>query len=291
MASLAAVSRSQTTGTSLTILIRAALAGLCLAMPVSAWAQVAPTSYAPVDQTQMRPGIAPETDLIIELGIGGRLSPAFEGSGDYELTPFPIIRPRYVNIPGLGSFGGRDGTGFSISPVFGYTGERKGKDYDEVIGLNDVDATFDAGLRAAYGWQFAEVYGEARYAFGGAHGLIGEVGANAILRPTPAWEIKVGPFTSFAGDDYMDTYFSVTPAESLNTGGRLAAYEADGGIKSAGVNASVRYEFRQDWFVNAEASYARMVSDAGDSPITQAGDRDQFTVGLGISRRFTLDLF
>jgi outer membrane protein len=240
---------------------------------------------------QTTPGVAPGTDLIIELGVGGRVSPSFEGSSEYEVTPFPIIRPRYFNIPGLGEFGGRDGTGFSISPSFGYTGERKGEDFDEVIGLRDVSATYEAGLKAAYGWTHAEIYGEARYAFGGAHGLVGEIGANAIARPSARLEVKAGPFVSFAGDDYMDTYFSVTPAESLNTGGRLSAYEADGGIKSAGINASVRYEFKPDWFVNAEASYSRLVSDAKDSPIVRAGSENQFTVGLGVSRRFTLDLF
>ena len=61
--------------------------------------------------------------------------------------------------------------------------------------------------------------------------------------------------------------------------------------KSVGVAASARYEFRPDWFLNADASYSRFVGDAKDSPIVAVGDENQYTFGLGLSKRFTLDLF
>ena len=54
--------------------------------------------------------------------------------------------------------------------------------------------------------------GEARYAFGGAEGLVGEIGLNAIARPTETLELSAGPFASLASDDYTDAYFGVTPA-------------------------------------------------------------------------------
>ncbi|GGE29555.1 hypothetical protein GCM10007276_03460 [Agaricicola taiwanensis] len=269
-----------------------ALSGCCLSLAaVITPAEAADPEAGEFSAAPVTPGVAPGTDLIIELGIGGRVSPAYEGASEYEVSPFPIIRPRYVNIPGLGAFGGRDGTGFSIAPSVGYTPERDDKDYDDVAGLIDVDPTYEAGLRAAYGWRHAEIYGEARYAFGGAHGLVGEIGANAIARPTSQWEFKVGPFMSFASEDYMDTYFGVTPEEEIITAGRFTAHDPDGGIKSAGINAMIRYEFKPDWFANVEASYSRMLGDAEDSPIVEAGSKDQFAIGLGLSKRFSLDLF
>ncbi|MBN9058734.1 MAG: MipA/OmpV family protein, partial [Rhizobiales bacterium] len=72
----------------------------------------------------------------------------------------------------------------------------------------------------------------------------------------------------------------------------LAAYDAGGGIYSVGLKASARYEFKPDWFLNADAGYDRFVGDAKDSPIVAtAGSENQFTVGLGISKRFSVDLF
>ncbi|UIJ70407.1 MipA/OmpV family protein [Aurantimonas sp. HBX-1] len=121
--------------------------------------------------------------------------------------------------------------------------------------------------------------------------MVGGAGANAIYRLTPQLILKAGPFATLASEDYTETYFGVTAAESANTGFRLDAYDPEGGLKSVGVSGSARYAFRHDWFLNAEASSSQMVGDAADSPTVEAGDESQFTFGLGVSKHFTLDLF
>jgi outer membrane protein len=143
----------------------------------------------------------------------------------------------------------------------------------------------------AYEWTYAEVWGEARYAFGGADGVVGEFGVNAVARPMPELELKLGPFATLASADYMDSYFGVSAQESANTGLRVDAFDPDGCFKSVGVRGTARYEFQPTWFLNAEASYSKLVGDAADSPIVKFGDEDQFTFGLSISKRFSLDLF
>ena len=232
-------------------------------------------------------------DVVIELGAGGRLQPEYEGASDYEVSPFPIISLEYLNVPGLVEIGERDGAGdgFSIGPSFSYVGERDPDDHPELLGLDTVDATYQLGVRIGYESTYGEVYGKARYAFGGADGFVGEVGANAIARPIDTVELKVGPRLSFASADYMDAYFGVSAAESAASVSGLAPFDPDGGIKSAGVAATARYEFQPNWFLNADASWDRLVGDAGDSPIVDVGDENQYTFGLGLSRRFTLDLF
>ncbi|GGD34357.1 MipA/OmpV family protein [Aureimonas glaciei] len=232
-------------------------------------------------------------DLVFEIGAGGMISPKYEGSDKYEVSPSPIIGFGYLNIPGLFEIGstGPETGGLDISPSFNMIGERKAEDFDALKGLGDVDATYEVGIKLGYEWEFAEIYGEARYAFGGVEDIVGEAGANLILRPTPELELKAGPFATFAGEKYTETYFGVTAAQSANTGFRLDPYDPKGGIKSVGVNGSARYEFRPDWFLNADASYSQLVGDVADSPIVKAGDENQFTFGLGLSKRFTLDLF
>ncbi len=230
-------------------------------------------------------------DAVFELGAGVAVSPEYEGSDDYEASPWPILGLDYLSIPGLVTFGSINpqGGGLSIGPSFGYNGER---DDDDLDGLDDVDATYEAGLKLGYEWENAEIYGEARYAFGGADGFVGALGANAIARPSQALLLKAGPRATFASDDYMDTYFGVDPDEFVRSGGKFDAFEADGGFKSVGLEASARYEFAPTWFLNAEGSYMRLVGDAEDSPVVrEEGSEDQFTFGLGLSKRFSVDLF
>ena len=270
-------------------------AGLALLLGSSLGAAAADGVYASYDPDPAP--LAPAaydygaTDFVFVLGIGGIVVPQFDGADDYELRPRPIVSVEYLSIPGLGAFGGKDGRGLSIGPSFGYVGERDASDFDGLAGLDDVDATYELGVKASYEWEHAEVYGAVRYAFGGAEGIVGEVGANLIARPTERIVLKAGPTASFASSDYMDAYFGVTTSEAFNSDGRLSAYDSDGGFKSVGVAASARYEIFTDWFVNADASYERIVGEAEDSPIVKAGSADQFTFGLGISKRFSLDLW
>ncbi|WP_246191482.1 MipA/OmpV family protein [Aureimonas leprariae] len=234
-----------------------------------------------------------ETDVVIELGVGGSTAPKYEGSMDQRFSPYPIVSLDYLSIPGLFSFGSIDPQrgGFSVGPSFGYVGKRDSGDSDALEGLSDVDPTYQAGARLGYEWDHAEIYGAARYAFGGAHGVVGDLGANLVVRPLQALQVKAGPVASFASGEYMNDYFGVSPAESLGSGGRLDSYDPKGGFKTVGAAASARYEFRPTWFINADASWNRFVGDAKGSPIVKAGDENQYTVGVGFSKRFQLDLF
>ncbi|ALN71113.1 MULTISPECIES: MipA/OmpV family protein [unclassified Aureimonas] len=252
--------------------------------------------YGTPDTTAV--AVANNADLIIELGAGVSTQPAYEGANDYIVSGFPIVSLQYLSIPGLFDIGSRDVTngGFKIAPSFRFIDKRNAADYPELRGTRALDETYQLGLRAGYEFPIydtfnVEVYGAARYAFGEAEGFVGEAGVDFISRPTAQWELKLGPTTSFADSEYMSTYFSVTPIESLASFGRLAAYEADSGFKTVGVRGSARYEFRPDWFVNVNAAYDRMVGDAKDSPIVKVGSEDQFYAGIGLSHRFTLDLF
>ena len=252
--------------------------------------------YGTPDTTAV--AVANNADLIIELGAGVSTQPAYEGARDYIVSGFPIVSLQYLSIPGLFDIGSPDEKqgGFKIAPSFRFIDKRNAADYPELRGTRALDETYQVGLRAGYEFPIydtfnVEVYGAARYAFGEAEGFVGEAGVDFISRPTEQWELKLGPTTSFADSDYMSTYFSVTPIESLASFGRLSAYEADSGFKTVGVRGSARYEFRPNWFINANAAYDRMVGDAKDSPIVKVGSEDQFFAGIGLSHRFSLDLF
>ncbi|GLQ11439.1 MltA-interacting MipA family protein [Devosia yakushimensis] len=228
--------------------------------------------------------------IIVELGLGVGVEPAYEGASDYTVVFSPIVEVEKLTIPGLINVNKTRG-GLSISPAMDFVSERISGDHDWLAGLNDVDATYAPGVRIGYEMELTdglsgELYAKLQYAFGGAEDFLGAVGANLSWRLTPQLTLTGGPALSFAGDDYMNTYFGVTADESNATGGRLAAYQAEGGPKSASLSVSAKYEIITDTFVTLSASYRQLLGSAADSPIVE--EESQFTVGLGLSRRFSL---
>ena len=256
-------------------------------------ADTGPVGYEPVPAPMASPTVDYSgADFVFELGVQGVVQPEYLGSQSYQIAPSAIFSVEYVNLPGLGSFGGPDGLGFSIGPSFEYQPERDSSDYPGLRGLDDIDAGYELGIKADYEWENFQVYGDVRYALGGGEGFVGDFGAYLIARPLDRrLVLKVGPTASLASADYMNTYFGVSARESFNTGGRLAAYDPDGGFKSVGIATSAKYEVFTDYFINAEAKYDRLVGDAEKSPIARDGDRNQYYFGLGVSHRFSLDLF
>ena len=243
---------------------------------------------APADFVAIQPG----PNFVVELGAGVGMAPVYEGASEYGATFEPVFRVERLKF-GFIDVGGEDaGGGFSFAPSISIASERVAADHLALTGLHDVDATYGLGARVGYEMALtdaisAEIYGAARWAFGGAEGLIGEAGIDVTATLTPQLEIIGGPVVNFASENYMDTYFGVTSAESAATGGRLDAFDAAGGVKSVGVKLGARYEFVEDTFVNLNASYASYVGDARHSPIVQSGSAHQFTVSLGLSRKFS----
>jgi len=247
--------------------------------------------YGSAPQNLVATNTAPGFVFIAGAGIGA--APVYEGASEYGMTFRPIIDVERLRIPGLIDIGGGDETGgLNFAPSFSVVSERISADHAALNGLNNVDATYALGARIGYEFALndmlsAELYGAARYAFGGAEGFIGEAGLDVTARLSPQFEIVGGPVVAFATENYMDKYFGVTAAQSAATGGRLNAYDPAGGIKSVGIKVAARYEFIPDTFVNLNASYSRYTGDAANSPIVQSGSADRFTVGLGLSRRFS----
>ena len=232
-------------------------------------------------------------DLIFDFGLGIGLAPNYPGSDEYGMTVNPIIRVERLNIPGLIDIGGEKSVGgLRFAPSFAVQGERISSDHEQLEGVDDVDTTYEIGGRVGYEFILGdalstELYGQARYAFGGAEGFVGEVGLDATARLTPELEVIGGVFAGLAGDEYVDTYFGVTGPESAASGARLEAFDPGAGVTTVGVKLAARYEFIPDTFINASAQYSRLVGDVADSPIVQAGSEDQFVVGVGLSRRFS----
>ena len=55
-----------------------------------------------------------------------------------------------------------------------------------------------------------------------------------------------------------------------------------------GVELGARYSFSERWGVEGKAGYERLINDAADSPITEAGSANQFGMQILLTRSLSL---
>lgn len=225
--------------------------------------------------------------LEFELGAGVLVAPSYEGSSDYQVSAYPVIRFGYLALDNGFSLGGGDGQGLSVRPSFRYLAAREAIDSPALMGLTDTDAAIELGGGFEYTFGSVSAFADVRYGITGHHGFVGELGADYIVRPETNTTISIGPRISWASNDYMDEYFSVSAAEA--TASSFTEFDAGPGFKSIGLEAAVRYEFNENWAVETGAGYNRLLGDASNSPITNVGSKNQFTSKIGLVRKFRID--
>lgn len=175
------------------------------------------------------------------------------------------------------------GNGFAAGPALGFEGKRRRRDAG---GLPGVNSTFELGGFVQF--QLAEpirVRAEVRQGIGGHKGLVADISGDYVVRDADRWLVSVGPRVTLASNKYHDRYFSASPVNAAAAG--IAAYNADGGLQSAGATLGGLYQFTPRWGVQAYARYDRLVSDPADSPVVRAfGSRNQYSLGVAATYTF-----
>lgn len=223
---------------------------------------------------------AQDNHISFAFGAGPKYAPVYEGSDEYGVGATITGGLNSLSLGGM-SMGGGDGLGFSIGPSFGFVGARDADEYSELKGFDDTDWALEVGVKIGYTWEYAEVSAAVRRGFNGHEGVVGDLAANAIIRPDDRTTLRFGPRMTFANDEYTDTYFSV-PASAVN----LGRYNADGGMKSYGLEAIVHRELSDSWAIEGKLGWARLTDDFADSPITSAGSSNQGSVSVTLIRQF-----
>lgn len=214
------------------------------------------------------------------LGLGVQSAPSYFGAEDNELGPTGSFTLEQLDYNGL-SLGSGGGSGFGIGGSLRYIGAREAADHSELQGLDDIDATLEIGGGLRYALPGFKAFVNLRYGLGGHDSLVADFGGDFIRQITPQWEFRAGPRALWGSEDYAQTYFGVTAAESLTSD--FAQYDAESGLVSAGVAASLTYQMTPDWGVVGKIRYDQLQGDAADSPIVQT--KDQVTAGIVITRR------
>jgi len=259
--------------------VRAILIGLIIASAVPA------ARAADLGEPEI-PEAIEVRDIIFDLGGGVTLSPKFPSAKIYEPTPLPLFALRFLRLPVVGEVVTGRERQFSILPSFNVIGERDDVDAAYLEGIPDRDASVEIGPGAAFRYGPFRAFAQVRYGVTGHNGFVGEAGADLIVTPHERLEVSLGPTISAADDEYMDFYFGVP-----NSAVELAPFEADGGIKDVGARLRTTFAVTEKVRIEGLAQYRYFVGDAQDSPVVQAGNEHEGTVGIGLTYRFGFDLF
>ncbi|WGF88586.1 MipA/OmpV family protein [Marinivivus vitaminiproducens] len=234
---------------------------------------------------------SPDDAWAFVIGAGGGIAPEYEGSEDYDLVPYAMIRvergPYWAALTGpeLKANVLPDET-FEFGPLVRYRGERDDVSNDAVDALEDVDAAVEVGGFAAIdhdGW-LAEA-SVVQDVGGGHEGLLAELEAGYRFTVSEAFSLTALASTGYASGGYMSAYFGVDNDDSVRSG--LDAYDADAGFKDVGLSLRARYAFSEAWALTGVASYKRLLGDAADSPVVDdEGSENQVTGIVGLSYAF-----
>jgi outer membrane protein len=235
----------------------------------------------------------------VNVGGGALFAPAFPGSSDYQLRALPSVRVSYGDRFAASyeqgvSYIVAQSDRWSLAPLlkvdFGRDADGKGSFVvagsrsEALRGFADIDTTLQAGARVGFADGAWSGSAALLQGLNGHEGLTLELALDRSTRLASGWVLGTGPRLEWGDRKYNHAFFGVTPAAALGSG--LAGYSAGAGINSAGWNLSALCRHDNGWTWIASLGYARLLGDAGDSPLVRVkGDRDQARLGLFVAKR------
>lgn len=229
----------------------------------------------------------------LQIGGSAIVGPKYEGSKSLRVLGVPFVVPaaaesdsRRVDFKGLDDIRLRlvRAEGFEAGPLAGWRFGRDEEDGKRLWGLGDVDGGLVVGAYAAYRFGVFKPFLSYHHQVTGDHtGGVLRLGSDAIFELQRGIRITATAGMSYAGDDYMQHYFSVTPGQAAVSVARLAAFDASSGIKDVYIGLQGAVPLSEQWTFRFGAKYTRLVGDAADSPVVETAD--QFSGSLGLSYR------
>ncbi len=236
-----------------------------------------------------------EAILNLTLGAGAGYEPDYEGSDDYEVSPFPFVELSAfgglasLSIGGLQAFLPLTDHAF-VGAGVGYDFGRDEDDNDALEGLGDVDGSVFGQLVGGYAFDplsFALI----------VSGDIGGKGHDGYTIDVQAgYEVELiedkaglsfGTGLTWASANYTEAFFGVSAAQAAASG--LDRFDTEAGFKSAGVELGASYRLTDSIGLQLELGYSRLLGDAADSPIVaDEGSPNQFSTSLVLTVGFDL---
>jgi outer membrane protein len=240
----------------------------------------------------------------LTVGLGGAIVPDYEGSDDYRFIPAVAVRGRYRGIsfttrvaylyvdvvPSGGKFE------FDAGPIVGARlNTRRHIDDNVVKLLPNLKTAFEVGGFAGVSIHgVTNPYDTLAFRVDVLHAV--NAYKSTVFSPNIEFSTPLSRTTyvgasvgaEFVSNKYADYYFSVTPADSLATGGVLPVFNADGGMKNWKLglllNQSITGDLLHGFSVFGAGQYSRLVSDFKRSPVvSDRGSASQWVGAVGVA--------
>jgi len=262
---------------------------------------------------QSAPADAPNPEDVagkdrVTVAVGGALIPDYEGSDDTRLIPAASIRGQihriafstqgtylYVDfIP--------DGKklGFDFGPIAGVRMNRTRHIKDDIVDLlpNRKTAVEVGGFAGVSLHGLTNPYDTLALHVDVVHD-VANAHQSTTITPNVEFSTPLSRSTyaslslgaEFVGGKYADYYFSISPTDSLLTGGALPVFNAGGGMKDWRIglvlNQSLTGDLMHGLSIFGTTRYSRLVGDFKRSPIvSQRGSANQWVVAAGLAYTF-----
>ncbi|CAN5424612.1 MipA/OmpV family protein [soil metagenome] len=247
----------------------------------------------------------------ITVGVAGAYVPDYEGSNDYRFVPAPVVLGQLAgfsftvigNRASLDLIPNRPGDkiDFQLGPIAVLNFDRtKLKDIDDVRvrRLGKINTGIEIGGYVGIGktgiitspYDKLSISVSYRHDVNNAHDS--EIWQPAINYLTPLSRKAAVGLTASAsrvGTGYAQTYYSITPQQSLSSG--LPVYNAKAGWKNYQLGGYMTYALTGDLLKGfkliAGGAYSRLLGDYSYSPIVRLqGKPDQWIGALGVAYTF-----
>lgn len=253
----------------------------------------APQGWSPLrDFVGVLTFLAPQ-QTNLSVGVGPEFRPDYFGSDDYEVEPDPQVYVKFRNFVFLDNDGADLAlfgfSRFSIGPSLRLVGDRDEDENPALEGLGDIDRTLElGGFIATTFLDRIQVRAKVRNGVVGGHsGLIIDGQGTVLLFRWGRFSTSAAGQVTWIDNDYADTFFSVTPEQSLASG--LPEFDAGAGFRDIGGSLNGYINVGKRWSINPYVQYRRIFQNIADAPlIAIEGDRNQFTVGMHFMREFQL---
>ena len=224
------------------------------------------------------------------VGVGS--GPQYFGSDDYVGAAVPAAQGnfgrRYISLQAnYLSINLMDHSRWQAGPAGILRFGRRDPDNPQIAALPEVDMSIGLGGFLAYEIGGPNPRDRTRFNVGvlqdvtGSHGgLVADIGVRRWLPVGEYGALGLGLATSWASDDYMDTYFSVDSAGAAASG--LPVFSAGQGLRDLRAMAIFVQPVSEQWAVGAGVLYSYLLDDAGASPVSLS--RDQVYFGIGVAR-------
>jgi MipA family protein len=250
-------------------------------------------AYAQADDPQEQAG---EDRVRVTLGAGVAWAPKYPGADSYRLRGIPVVGVSYGRFFAGGDSGaGAAGAGvgvnlyrdaswnFALALALGFGQARRESDHPSLEGTGDIDRATRLVVSGGYTWRWLSAQLRVATDVSGTdQGTLVFFDVTARYRATDKLSFSAGPGVTWADDDYMMTFFGVTPEMSARS--TLPAYEAQGGMHMVRFGVNALYRIDSSWSVGGRIGTGSLFGDVDGSPITR--DRDQHLALIFASYRF-----